>query len=506
MSETFSPEKDAFFDFLKSQYLYVTYGDVVNIPQASEVPAGLVDITSQFAEGVPLKTPIVSAAMDTVTTSDMAIAMAKLGGIGVIHGALSPEDQKREVRKVKRHLNGRIDDPVTVLADQTVESVLRMQAEKGYDFQSFPVTDSNGVFVGLLTGNDFKFARDLSQSVESTMTLQEEVISADPDTTIEQAFDIMQKNKKGTLPLLNKDGTVAGLYVESDVSRIVLANAGKYNVDQAGRLLVAAALSTKPQEAIERIGLMRHYVDVVVIDSARGDGRYARETLEVVKSEFPDLPVVAGNITSAKSAKMLIDAGANGIKIGQGPGTICSTRQQTGAGLPQVSAVYQCAKVADAYGIPVCADGGIVDPGDVPKAITAGANSVMIGSLLAATDEAAGQFIVDPVSGERSKFYRGMGSASALRDNSSSRQRYGMEGVGEPLAEGVEAKVEYAGSVSRVMNKLELGLRTGMEYVGAATIDDMRYRAEFARVTPAGAVEGKPHNVQPVSLAQSPNR
>jgi IMP dehydrogenase len=494
-------QKEAFFEKMDQEFIGLTYADVQVEPARGEFDAREVDLTSRFSRNIELKSPIVSAAMDKVTTSDMAIAMAKLGGIGVIHASLSAEDQRNEVRRVKKHLNGLISDPVCVHQDDSIEQVLNMRDDRGYGFSSFPVIDNAGKLVGLIAQNDFDFVEDNSDSISTAMKPAEEIVSAINVTSIQDAYAIMRKNKVQKLPIVNSDNEVIGFYVWKDVERIITQNSGLYNVDAYGSLLVAAAVRTDPSEAVERVDAMQKYVDVIVLDSARGDSKHIFKTLGAIKSSFPEIDVVVGNVSAADSAKDLAAAGADGIKVGQGPGSICSTRQETGIGIPQVTAVYRCARAVENHNIPVCADGGIVDKGDVTKAISAGAESVMMGSLLAGTKEAPGKIIEDG-KGNRVKIYRGMGSLKAFQDNDASRERYGAVSDHMPLPEGVESVVPYKGSVLDVASMILKGLRKGMEYSGCVSIQELREKSTLIRNTPAGIIEAKPHDVRVITLSE----
>jgi len=492
-----SLEKDVFFERKAEQGLSLTYQDVrlttgYGNPEYVDVDPPEVDLRSRFSRNVRLLTPMVSAAMDTVTTSDMAIAMAKLGGIGTIHAGLDIPEQRAEVRRVKLHLNGLIEKPVSVRADEPVESVLNMLHDRHFDFKTLPVTDGAGVFVGMLSQRHFDFCEDRSQLVAEVMTPAEAIQSAPEDTDYRQAFDLMKRHDNKTLPLLDETGRITGLYLLSDVLRLVRENPDNYNLDDNGRLRVAAAVPTDPK-AVERVGYMRPYLDVAVVDSAQGDSKYAFQTLKDLKENFPDLDVVVGNVSQAGSARKLAEAGADGIKVGQGPGSICTTRIETGIGQPQVTAVYECAKAAREYDIPVCADGGITEPGDISIAIAAGAASVMMGRALAGTDEAPGEVIMLE-NGNRVMSYRGMGSPSALKESAASRNRYAAGG-GEALPEGVESYVEYKGSLNSVMRHYILALRKSMSYVGAPTIDRHIAHTRFDWVSTNGYRESETHDV-----------
>jgi IMP dehydrogenase len=491
-------DKTKFFKIQADQGLALTYDDVRMRPAASMVSAKEVKITSRFSRNVPLKAPLVSAAMDTVTESSMAIELAKHGGIGVIHCALTPEKQKDEVRRVKLHLNALVEKPVTVEEALTVDDVLAICKKNRFEFRTFPVVNKSGKLVGLVTQNDFDLA-DLNDKLKDIMTPLKNVITAPPNTTTRKAVELMLKNKQKTLPLVDAAGKVVGLYVYSDVHRALRGDDAMYNLDAHGRLRVAAAVPTD-DEAITRVELMQEYLDVVVIDTAQGDSRFAFETLKKLKKVFPKLDVVVGNVSSGESAKLLAEAGADGVKVGQGPGSICTTRIETGIGVPQVTAVYECAQAVAKHNIPVIADGGINNPGDFPVAIAAGAECVMIGSKFAGTAETPGELITLQ-NGSRVKLYRGMGSPSAIRDSSSSRKRYGDDATTIPLAEGVESYVPYRGPVGAVVDHYVQALRKGMAYVGAKDIQDHRKNTKFIRITGSGLKESHPHDVEVIRPA-----
>ncbi|MCX6786400.1 MAG: IMP dehydrogenase [Candidatus Kaiserbacteria bacterium] len=483
---------DDFFEHLKKQDLAVTYDEVRLKTGLSKVMPSDVSLGSFFSRNVPLKIPIVSAAMDTVTESKMAIALAKLGGIGVIHRNLTPKQQSEEAQRVKFHLSGIIAKPITVLERMTMGEVETMRKERNFSFYSFPVINSNGKLVGLLTENDFDFCGDFSQPVSKIMTRALTVAS--PSISMNGAYDRMKKEKKKVLPLINSDGTLAGLYLFTDLKRILLGQSKMYNVDKNGRLRVAAAIGTGEEE-MERLQEIADYVDAVVIDTAHGDSDPVFRMLKAIKKKY-DLDVVAGNISEGDSARRLVKAGVDGIKVGQGPGSICTTRIVAGIGCPQVTAIYSVSKAIEGTNIPVCADGGIENSGSIPIAIGAGAHSVMLGKLLAGTTEAPGE--VDFQFGSPMKYYRGMGSLSALESSRASRERYRQsDGGGNTLVpEGVEAAVPYTGDLSTIMHQYIGGLQKGMGYVGAATIPELRKKADFWRITSTGMKESHPHGVR----------
>lgn len=496
-----SPEKQAFFE---AQQVALTFDDVrlrTRSGHQEPLPDNL-DLTSRFSKNVELKVPFASAAMDTVTTSEMAIAMAKLGGIGVIHAGLYIEEQKTEVRRVKHHLNGLIKRPIAFDRRRSIESILNECEDRKLDFRTFPVVDENNRFAGLITQNDLDFSEDLQLSVMDIMTPASEVTTAKPNTKIEEAYQIMMDQKKKTLPLVDDYGEIAGLYIFSDVARIVRGDEAQFNVDDRGRLRVAAAVPTDA-EACERIeeimGDEREFLDVAVIDSADGDSYYAFQTLELIKENFPDLDVVVGNVSEGASAGELAAAGADGVKVGQGPGSICTTRTETGIGTPQVTAVYESARAVEKYDVPIIADGGIRNHGDLSLAIAAGASAIMMGGMLSGTEETPGDILVLD-NGSRVKMYRGMGSPSAMKASAASRKRYDVKGTGEALAEGVESYVPYKGSVIDIVDMCVKALEKSMRYVKVDNITRHQNETLFNRITNAGLVESHPHDVQVVSL------
>jgi len=431
----------------------------------------------------------------------LAIELAKLGGIGVIYKFNDAKEQADEVAKVKFHLNGLIEKPICFHENETIEEILNKKAEKGYDFDSLPILNNSGKLVGILTANDFDFCVDKSKKARDIMTT--ELITAKPKTTIKEAYDIMINKKKKVIPLVNEKKEIVGMYVFSDVKRIVQRNSKTYNTDKNGQLRVAAAIGTY-DDAFESLEmLVKKNIDVVVIDTAHGDSKPVIETLKKIKKKY-DLDVVVGNISLAESAKNLIRAGADGIKVGQGPGSICTTRIIAGIGTPQVSAVYNCSKIAERYNIPVCADGGLKYSGDIPIAIGAGASSVMMGNMLAGTEESPGEIIV--YEGKQYKSYRGMGSSSAMEEFHSSKKRYNetaKTGKDRLVPEGIEGMVPYKGPLEKNIHQYIGGLRKGMGYVGAKDIKELREKADFVRITTAGQAESHPHDI--IITRQAPN-
>ncbi|MEK7583822.1 MAG: IMP dehydrogenase [Patescibacteria group bacterium] len=498
-------KKDVFFTKMEALGLALTFDEVILKTGYAEVMPDDISVESRFSRNIPLKNPLVSAAMDRVTEAPMAIEMAKLGGLGIIHGALAPKEQASHVARVKFYMNGKIEKPITVRVNDVIEQILKRREDKAYPFHSFLVLDDNDRLVGLLTRNDFEICSDMTLTAREVMTT--ELITGVPGTTLDEAYEMMHRHKKKILPLINSDGRSAGMYVWSDVQRIKTGSSRMNNVDAKGQLRVGAAIGVG-DEALERASLLAaNGVDVLVIDTAHGDSKPVFETLvrmvKELKATFPSIDVVAGNISEGPSARRLADAGADGIKVGQGPGSICTTRVIAGIGCPQVTAVYNCVKAIEGSGIPTCADGGIQYSGDVTKAIAAGAHSVMIGSKLAGTKESPGTIIL--WKNRQWKNYRGMGSMSAMLERKEARDRYKQVSSGktELIAEGIEGLVPYAGEVASVIYQFLGGLRRGMGYVGAASIPELHEKADFYRITKSGLDESHPHDV--IITEEAPN-
>ncbi len=478
----------------------LTFDDVRLRTGYSQIMPGDVNLESMFSRNVGLKVPIVSAAMDTVTEYKLAIEIAKLGGMGVIHRNLSPDAQALHVSKVKHNLNGLIEKPICVYENEKVSAVMARVEEKGYSFRSFPVLSREGKLVGLVTGNDFEFCDNNSLEIRSIMSTAP--IFGKEGMSIDDAYGIMKEQKKKVIPLVDKGGSVVGMYIFSDLKRIRTRSAENYNIDTHGQLRVAAAVGTGDEE-IERAGrLIDKKVDVIVIDTAHGDSKSVLYTLKEIKNRY-NVDVVVGNVSIGESAKRLVDVGADGIKVGQGPGSICTTRIVAGIGRPQVSAVYDCMKAIFGSGVPICADGGITSSGDIPIVIGAGAHSVMMGGMLAGTEESPGE--IQFYEGRQWKSYRGMGSLGAMQESRSSRQRY-LQSDAEKnrlVPEGIEGLVPYRGKLNDVLFQYIGGLRKGMGYVGAGTIEELREKAQFDRITQSGFIESHPHGVK--ITKESPN-
>ena len=467
----------------------LTFDDVLLVPAESHVLPNDVSVATRLTRSLRLQLPVVSAAMDTVTESRMAVAIARLGGLGVLHRNLSIADQVAEVDRVKRSESGMIVDPVTLEPDALVADALELMAR--YRISGVPITDEDGRLVGVLTNRDLRFQKDPSAAVSELMT-DRNLVTAPVGTTLDEAEEILHRNKIEKLPVVDADGVLRGLITVKDIAkRLEYPLATK---DSRGRLCVAAAVGVGP-DALERAGaLIEAGVDVLVLDTAHGHSENVLSMTRTLKERF-DVDLVAGNIATADAAESLIEAGADALKVGVGPGSICTTRVVAGVGVPQITAIHDCAGIAARYGVPIVADGGLTSSGDIAKAIAAGAETVMAGSLLAGTDEAPGDVVV--AQGERFKEYRGMGSLGAMKARGYSKDRYfqgDVEDVDKLVPEGIEGRVPYKGPVGIVLNQLVGGLRQAMGYCGAATIDEMK-QARFVRITAAGLRESHPHDI-----------
>ncbi|MFH1582699.1 MAG: IMP dehydrogenase [Candidatus Falkowbacteria bacterium] len=488
-------KKDKFFDKIESLGLALSYGDVRLKTSYSEVALNEVNLASRFSRNVPLNSPLISSPMDMITEHKMAIALALAGGLGIIHRALTPKDQAKEVSRVKFYLNGLIEKPICVRTDETIKSVLNMVAKKGYSFHSFPVIDASGRLVGLISNNDIEFCSDHKLKVGQVMTKAKNLITAQGGVSLKQAFIIMQKTKKKILPLINKQKKLAGMYVYSDVKRVMTGGSPFYNLDANGNLRVGAAVGIG-QDALKRAELLSERgVDVLVIDTAHGDSRAVVETLKQLKKKYSKIDIVAGNVSEAESAKRLALAGADGIKVGQGPGSICTTRVIAGIGCPQVTAIYNCARVLRGSNVPVCADGGIEYSGDITVALAAGADSVMLGKMFAGATETPGEVFIR--NGMPVKQYRGMGSLAAMEVSVAARERYAQAETGKDklVPEGVEAVVPFKGEVAKIIFQTLGGLRSGLGYIGAADINELKTKADFYYISAAGLSESHPHGI-----------
>jgi len=491
-------KKDGFFSRMD---IALTFDDVRLKTRYSECLPHEVSVKSMFSRNIRLNIPIVSAAMDTVTESKMAITLAKCGGIGVLHKNISPELQAKMVARVKHHLHGLITDPVCVREESSIEDILRMCQKKGFTFHSFPVVDEKGLLKGILTNNDFTFCDNFS--LPANMVMTQNPVTGTPNTSLEKAYEIMRTHKVKALPLLSPEKKVLGLYVFGDLRRTMSQNSQEYNVASNGQLRVAAAIETGESALLRMEALVGQKVDAVVIDTAHANSDRVQWTLREAKHRFPDVDVVVGNVTEPDAVSKLLSLGADGIKVGQGPGSICTTRIVAGIGCPQVTAIYQCAKAAEGSGVPICADGGLRYSGDITIAIGAGAHCVMMGSMLAGTDEAPGDRVY--VEGRPYKDYRGMGSIGAMEKSKSARDRYGQDDVEKDklVPEGVEGQTLYKGKLSEVLHQYVGGLRSGMGYMGVRTIEELQEEADFYRISSGGKRESHTHDV--VIIKQPPN-
>jgi len=476
----------------------LTFDDVLLIPAYSEVLPKDVDVSTYITPKIKLNIPLLSAAMDTVTESRMAIAIAREGGLGVIHRNLPLEEQVREVEKVKKSESGMIYDPITVTPDTPIRKVLALMEE--YKISGIPVVEGpKKKLVGIVTNRDLRFETQLDKPVKEVMT-KENLVVAKPGITLDEAVKILHERRIEKLLIVDDDFCLKGLITIKDIEKIKkYPNACK---DEIGRLRVGAAIGVGKNRLEQAEALLKAGADVLFIDSAHGHSKNVIETIKEIKYHFPDCQLIAGNIATAEGCEALIKAGADGVKVGVGPGSICTTRIVAGAGVPQITAIANAAKVADRYGIPIIADGGIRFSGDITKAIAAGAWAVMIGNLFAGTEEAPGEIIL--YEGRTYKLYRGMGSLSAMF-KSGGRERYGHESedISKFVPEGVEGRVPYRGPVSNIIYQLIGGLKSGMGYCGCKTIEELRKKAKFIKITPAGYRESHVHDV--VILREAPN-
>ncbi len=480
----------------------LTFDDVLLMPGYSEVLPAEVDVSSRFARGVNLSIPLASAAMDTVTEARLAIAMAQEGGIGVIHRNMPVEEQVAQVDQVKRSESGMIVNPITLGPEESIEQALEIMSH--YHISGIPITE-NGKLVGIITNRDTRFVEH-SRRITSELRIKDymtkdNLVTAPEGTTLEEAQSVLHRNRIEKLPVVDGNGYLKGLITVKDIEKKRrYPNAAK---DDLGRLRVAAAIGVSDEDTSERAGaLLGAGVDVLVIDTAHGYTSRVGEAVKRVKRQYPHVPVVAGNVASADGAKYLCDQGVDGVKVGMGPGSICTTRVISGVGVPQITAVFDCARAVEPYGVPLTADGGVKYSGDIVKALAAGADTVMIGGLFAGTEEAPGETII--YEGRTFKVYRGMGSLGAMQKGS--KDRYAQAEVSDPrklVPEGVEGRVPYKGSLSGYVFQLLGGVRAGMGYCGTRTIPDLHEKGRFIQVTQASLQESHPHDV--VITKEAPN-
>jgi IMP dehydrogenase len=466
----------------------LTFDDLLLVPAYSEVLPRNVDLTTQFSRNISLNIPMVSAAMDTVTETTMAIAIAREGGIGVIHKNMSIEDQARKVRAVKRAENGMILDPITITQEKAVSDALEMMSE--YKIGGIPVVTPDSRLVGIVTNRDLRFEKAMNKSIEEVMT-KDNLITTRQSTNLEDAAEILQQYKIEKLPVVDSEYRLVGLITYKDITK---AKDKPFACkDEQGRLRVAAGMGVTADSIERATALIEAGVDAIVIDTAHGHSKGVAEMLKRVKKTFPQIDVVVGNIATADAARFLVDAGADAVKVGIGPGSICTTRIIAGVGVPQVTAIYEVSKALKGTGVPLIADGGLRYSGDIVKALAAGGSSVMMGSLLAGTEESPGETII--FNGRKFKSYRGMGSLSAMQQGSKDRYFQDVEDdIKKLVPEGIEARVPFKGTLQEVVYQMVGGLRAGMGYCGAENID-MLHEAKFTRITSAGYTESHPHGV-----------
>ena len=464
----------------------LTFDDVLLVPAESDVLPADVDLSTQLTRKIKLNVPVMSAAMDTVTEYRMAIAIAREGGIGVIHKNMSIDTQAEQVDMVKRSENGVITNPFSLTSGHTLGDADALMGK--FRISGVPIVDEDGRLIGIITNRDMKFETDMNRRIEEVMT-HENLITGLEGTTLDEAKAILQKNRIEKLPIVDKDYKLKGLITIKDIEKVLkYPNSAK---DSAGRLLCAAAIGVTG-DVLDRAGaLIDAGVDVLVLDSAHGHSANIMRCVGLVKEKFPDIQLIAGNVATAEATEALIKAGADCVKVGIGPGSICTTRVVAGIGVPQISAVLQCAEMGDKYGIPVIADGGIKYSGDIVKAIAAGGRVVMLGSMLAGCEEAPGEMEV--YQGRQFKVYRGMGSLGAMQKGS--KDRYFQSNNKKLVPEGVEGRVPFRGAVSETIYQMMGGLRSGMGYCGAHNIEELRTNSKFVRITSAGLKESHPHDI-----------
>jgi IMP dehydrogenase len=477
----------------------LTFDDVLVVPGYTEILPNETDVCVQLTPQIRLNIPILAAAMDTVTEARLAIALAREGGLGIIHRNMRPESQAAEVEKVKRSQSGMIVEPISLSPDAPLGRAEDIMST--YHISGVPITREDGKLVGILTNRDIRFveAADYNLPVNEFMTKEDRLITARVGISAKEAKDILQKHRIEKLPLVDENGMLKGLLTVKDIQKA--RDYPNANTDSKGRLLVGAAVGVG-KDLETRVDLMvRAGVDVVTIDTAHGHSKGVIEAVRRIKSAWRDLPVIAGNLVTAEGTEALIQAGADVIKVGVGAGSICTTRVISGAGMPQVSAIFECAQAAKKYGISIIADGGIKFSGDIVKAIVVGAHAVMLGSLLAGLEEAPGEVML--YEGRRFKEYRGMGSLAAMKGYGVDRYASGQNGSGKLVPEGIEGRVPYKGHLSEYVYQLVGGLRSGMGYAGAMSLEDLRTKTRLTRITNAGLIESHPHDV--IVTKEAPN-
>ncbi|MEC2074297.1 IMP dehydrogenase [Alkalihalophilus marmarensis] len=465
----------------------LTFDDVLLVPARSEILPRDVSVKTKLSENLQLNIPLISAGMDTVTEAAMAIAMAREGGLGIIHKNMSIEEQAEQVDRVKRSESGVITNPFFLTPDRQVFDAEHLMGK--YRISGVPIVDEDQKLVGILTNRDLRFIEDYSIQIDEVMT-KEDLVTAPVGTTLQEAESILQKYKIEKLPLVDDEGILKGLITIKDIEKVIeFPNSAK---DSQGRLVVGAAIGVSADADTRIAALVEAGVDAIVIDTAHGHSRGVLDKVSAVREQYPDLTIIAGNVATAEATRDLIEAGADVVKVGIGPGSICTTRVVAGIGVPQITAVYDCATEARKHGVPIIADGGIKYSGDIVKALAAGGHAVMLGSLLAGVSESPGDREI--YQGRQFKVYRGMGSLGAMEKGS--KDRYFQENAQKLVPEGIEGRIPYKGPLNDTIHQLIGGIRAGMGYCGTATLDDLRNDGQFIRITGAGLRESHPHDVQ----------
>jgi IMP dehydrogenase len=466
----------------------LTFDDVLLLPRYSEITPDMVSLKARLTKHITLNIPLLSAAMDTVTESQMAIALAREGGIGIIHKNMSIEQQAKEVDKVKRSENGVITDPITLSADKTLADALHIMAD--YHISGIPVTDENKKLIGIITNRDIKFEHDLNKTIAEVMT-KENLVVGKVGTSLDEAKQILAKARKEKLPIVDDDFRLKGLITIKDIDKIQqYPNSAK---DKYGRLLCGAGLGITKDYLIRAKALVEAGVDVFVLDSAHGDSKNVCVALKKLKETYPEIDVIAGNVATYEGAKHLMEAGADAVKVGMGPGSICTTRVISGMGVPQITAVMEARRAGEEFDCPIIADGGIKYSGDITKALAAGADTCMMGAIFGGCEEAPGE--TELYHGRKYKVYRGMGSLAAMEQAHGSSDRYFQSGHRKLVPEGVEGRVPFRGNASDVIFELLGGIRSGMGYLGVATIKELQDKGEFIKITSASLKESHPHDI-----------
>ncbi len=466
----------------------LTFDDVLLLPRYSEITPDMVSLKARLTKHITLNIPLLSAAMDTVTESQMAIALAREGGIGIIHKNMSIEQQAKEVDKVKRSENGVITDPITLSADKTLADALHIMAD--YHISGIPVTDENKKLIGIITNRDIKFEHDLNKTIADVMT-KENLVVGKVGTSLDEAKQILAKARKEKLPIVDDDFRLKGLITIKDIDKIQqYPNSAK---DKYGRLLCGAGLGITKDYLIRAKALVEAGVDVFVLDSAHGDSKNVCVALKKLKETYPEIDVIAGNVATYEGAKHLMEAGADAVKVGMGPGSICTTRVISGMGVPQITAVMEARRAGEEFDCPIIADGGIKYSGDITKALAAGADTCMMGAIFGGCEEAPGE--TELYHGRKYKVYRGMGSLAAMEQAHGSSDRYFQSGHRKLVPEGVEGRVPFRGNASDVIFELLGGIRSGMGYLGVATIKELQDKGEFIKITSASLKESHPHDI-----------